>query len=704
MKKQFLFLSIAVLFSTIILSQNPWVQIHPYPTAQDYYDTFFVNEQKGYIVGKKGLIMFTDDGGTTWEKQYENEDRQFKSVFFIDENEGWVAGWGQIYHTINGGEYWEMQDRPIIFGDLQDIFFINQDTGWVVGSYKIILKTTDGGENWVKVMNSTVSQMNFVSVYFTDAIHGCAVGGTSSGQDEAITMVTEDGGNTWIDTSPDDIHKLNSVYFINQDTGFACGFRETILKTNDGGSTWSLKHNDPIGGFLNEIYLFDDLNGMALSGNHNFFTEDGGNNWTEQYQVMGGTTHIEGFDAFNDSAGFAVGAWGRIVKTTNMGNDWERIDNSTSHPYYGIGFFDELNGLAILEPTYDNHIMMTNDGGYSWFEKQINVGSNLYDISLPSVTVGYLLANKNDKLVKTINGGHDWTILNLPETIDGYYNTIQFLDEQIGYVCGTYGQIFKTTDGGLTWNDKSISSQPFLRGMSFINENEGWLIDYYGKVIKTTTGGSSYSFQTLEDNNITYTPISIFFVNNLVGYITTNEGAIFKTIDSGDQWDVVFSFSDGEYSNIYFLDENRGWYKSHYGIYYTDNGGESWDLQMDYGFGGALYEIFFLDEENGWFSGVNSIVSKYVSPVSIDEVKEQNEHITIYPNPTNDELLLSTILPVDKISRYEIYDINGRMLVSSNILQNTKIISIDISKLKTGIYVIKAQVNRHYSFSKFVKN
>jgi photosystem II stability/assembly factor-like uncharacterized protein len=417
---------------------------------------------------------------------------------------------------------------------------------------------------------------------------------------------------------------------------------------------------------------------------------------------MEGSTVLLGSNTFNDSSGFAVGAHGRIVKTTDRGNDWERIDNSTSHPYYGIGFFDELNGIATLEPTAQDIIMMTNDGGYSWYEKQIDAGSNFYDMSLPSKNVGYLLANYNDKLVKTTNGGIDWTTSDLPEITDGYYNTMQFVNEQTGYIIGTYGQILKTIDGGLNWTSAQISGQPFLRDLAFVNENLGWLVDYYGQVIKTENGGESFSFYPLEENAITYSPRSICFANEQIGYLSTTEGPVFKTVNAGDSWEIVYEFSDGEYSKVNFIDEDRGFYKSQYRIYYTENGGEIWEEQVNI-FYSVLFEVFFLDEETGWYCGSNSIVGEYVGPVSINESVEEDFGLKTFPNPAKDQLSLSLDEIKSENIQIKIVDLNGREGQAFSVKNASEHVQLDISKLNPGLYIVSLQTENKRYFSRFIK-
>src|SRR6266513_2933468 len=70
------------------------------------------------------------------------------------------------------------------------VSFIDANNGTAVGWYGIILRTTDGGANWVKQTSGTTSFLYGVS--FTDANNGTAVG------EDGTIVRTTDGGANWV--------------------------------------------------------------------------------------------------------------------------------------------------------------------------------------------------------------------------------------------------------------------------------------------------------------------------------------------------------------------------------------------------------------------------------------------------------------------------------------------------------------------------
>src|SRR5205085_2934123 len=61
----------------------------------------------GYAVGWNGagLVLRSDDGGTSWLPQISNSQFRLNDVFFVDDQRGWAVGdGGTILHTGTGGQ------------------------------------------------------------------------------------------------------------------------------------------------------------------------------------------------------------------------------------------------------------------------------------------------------------------------------------------------------------------------------------------------------------------------------------------------------------------------------------------------------------------------------------------------------------------------------------------------------------------------
>ena len=134
-----------------------------------------VTEQVIYSTG--AAIYKTTNGGNTWKALDAIGDWYFNTLFFLDENKGFVGQGrsdyetGKIYKTLNGGASWE--NILSSTHSIKSIYFVNNSKGWAVGCENPIYKTTDGGDSW---QTTPIDKLNLYSVFFIDSVIGWAAG------------------------------------------------------------------------------------------------------------------------------------------------------------------------------------------------------------------------------------------------------------------------------------------------------------------------------------------------------------------------------------------------------------------------------------------------------------------------------------------------------------------------------------------------
>jgi len=163
----------------------------------------FADNKTGWIVGERGVIFHTVDGGKTWEKQLpkvferetfeeelENPPPSLFGVVFKDEKRGWACGIdGTIIYTADGGNTWEQLPSGT---DLTlYTLFLKGDKGWVVGDRGAYLMSSDGGMTWQVQDEVIKSKQPFRDVYFSSTENGWVVGAAGT------VIHTIDGGKTW---------------------------------------------------------------------------------------------------------------------------------------------------------------------------------------------------------------------------------------------------------------------------------------------------------------------------------------------------------------------------------------------------------------------------------------------------------------------------------------------------------------------------
>jgi photosystem II stability/assembly factor-like uncharacterized protein len=93
------------------------------------------------------------------------------------------------------GWFWQ---NPLPTGNsLKAVNFVNENVGWAVGDFGTIVKTVNGGEDWVLQKCNLTN--DFYGVYFIDSVNGFVVGGHPrySSDLSGIILKTSNGGETW---------------------------------------------------------------------------------------------------------------------------------------------------------------------------------------------------------------------------------------------------------------------------------------------------------------------------------------------------------------------------------------------------------------------------------------------------------------------------------------------------------------------------
>jgi photosystem II stability/assembly factor-like uncharacterized protein len=260
--------------------------------------------------------------------------------------------------------------------------------------------------------------------------------------------------------------------------------------------------------------------------------------------------------------GFAVGALGTIVKTTDGGDTWKLIYNNKSSQLESL-FCLDTNKVYIV----GNGIYKSNDGGQTWISKSIGTNNNLHSIFFVDSIVGYAVG-ESGLILKTIDQGISWQTLKMSNSYNN--NSVYFIDRDTGFVAGNDG-IFKTTNGGNTWILSKAALDTRFRSLYFTDKNVGYVSGEMGVILKTINCGIDW-FPV--NNSLKYDLNSIIFPTSEIGYAFGVAGIILKTINAGQRWSMYYG---NGYSDLYaasFISADTGFVVGREGVILkTINGG-----------------------------------------------------------------------------------------------------------------------------------
>lgn len=269
-------------------------------------DVYFLNDQSGWIVGSLGTMMYTNDGGNTWNGFTVDEGR-LNNVNFLDNEKGWVVGReGAIYKTDDGGAAWE----KIPFSgypsdvDFYKIHFMDDSLGFVLGYYGVY-RTTDNGVTWENNWLPVVPNRGAWSMSFIDSQVGYLLGSQWMDPDPVVIYKTSDGGLGWQDVVESKASVLKSVLtieFVDEEIGWAGG--GVVMKTTDGGRSWVTQLEEAT---VRKFLFFDTDNGFAVGGQRILYTTDGGATWDDVLSPDDRIADLRGISFIDRQTGWVVG-------------------------------------------------------------------------------------------------------------------------------------------------------------------------------------------------------------------------------------------------------------------------------------------------------------------------------------------------------------------------------------------------------------
>ena len=229
-----------------------------------------------------------------------------------------------------------------------------------------------------------------------------------------------------------------------------------------------------------------------------------------------------------------------------------------------------------------------------------------------------------------------------------------------------------------------------------------------GSISKTTNGGTMWIFQC-KRAQLMY---GVDFIDSLKGYaVGTNRafgtGYIYKTKNSGINWEVNPYYNEGPFWCIAFLDSLIGWIGGTRKILRTTDGGETWEMQID-GLESDLKQMIILKKDkvayvlgDDWNGKTHTFLRADLSDLT--DVKENVNNISTdyllfnnYPNPFNPTTTIHYAVKEKGLVSLAVYDILGRevaSLVNESKDEGSYSINFNANELPSGVYIYSLRVN-----------
>lgn len=228
----------------------------------------------------------------------------------------------------------------------------------------------------------------------------------------------------------------------------------------------------------------------------------------------------------------------------------------------GIHQIIELDSGPWIGLAGNRQILRSTDQGQDWEILYDCSDLILDDLFHPTPEIIYVSAHIADIyldrkhfLLKSIDGGNSWSAIHLPSESRrrDYY---AFIGASVIYSFGESGFIWRSADGGISWQKQQASTSRDLYVAHFQNELSGIIAGQSGVIFRTEDGGENWLNVSLPSGAGDIR--RLFFLNDQTGYLSDGSD-IYQTIDGGMTWTlfhdgIVRYFQSAPNGNIFFRD------------------------------------------------------------------------------------------------------------------------------------------------------
>ena len=287
---------------------------------------------------------------------------------------------------------WDVQQSGVQ-DNLNGVVFPSSTTGYAVGANGTILKTTDEGKTWRRLVERKEAGPVFDEVLFSSPTEGWVKG-------ETTLLHTSDGGETWDrPTAPGTSYGPCAV---SGNTFYQMPIPRLgahIDATSDGGKTWKvLEGKLPSNAFVTVCFVDDKHGWLAQAGGHTARTEDGGATWTTVDVPNGGSfSRIQFVTADTGWIMSSRDHGGGIHATSDGGKTWvaRYAGIESYYPIADMRFLNDKNGFLLAADKNGYQCLRTDTGGTKWATiGHLIVDHHVHSLSFPDTTHGWVVGDK----------------------------------------------------------------------------------------------------------------------------------------------------------------------------------------------------------------------------------------------------------------------------------------------------------------------
>jgi len=645
-----------------------------------------------YLAGNSGVcFIYRYTGGA--KTVYTGTAANLAGVQFLNDSVGFVWGTnGVLLKTTDGGNNW----NPIATNtsdSIKKIQFIDENTGYMMVD-SVISKTTNGGALWTPL--TLPPSVKFKDFHFFDSQNGQICGQQTTPSLSGYLYATTNGGSSWNQLYSDTCAFTKLIY-TNDSNGYLYGTTSTnplLLETNNTGNNWVVKYSNAswtlgsdVVTYNNQtLFISNEIIGSYIYGTPEFL--DPNSSGIVYFPVNLYTSHANNEEMLYlvTSGGlFRYVSGNSICKQLNFVNG---VSANTSNPYNILAPGKKVRFKALL---------------YNSTPDTIIVAKGTVRCSSPYITIIDSTANFNNVLNHQSLWSADEYEIELSANIpNNYVVHLEFLFVNQNPV-GTL--------------QKSIIDLPIINNPFSMSS-----ITTFDTATANTQGNGNGIIEPNETAQLTP-----FIKNETIHYFNTINGHLFSKFPQCAIWtNVALPDGTGAVNNNYS-----------YGIMdpaqvnqptgpfvFTDSFKVDYNIPLTLALNGSLKT--YTDENNYIYKNYSNILYNFGIDFTVDSTfslppdsllqvapdssanaiipvtPSSSSLYSLFPNPNNGEFsLITNRKAVMENAVVEIYNLLGTRIYNRTIQDST--INITISDQPSGVYFLTVTANHSKQTIKIIK-
>lgn len=277
--------------------------------------------------------------------------------------------------------------------------------------------------------------------------------------ERGIVVFSDDGGASWTQGRVPVSVTLAAVFMASDALGWVAGHDGVVLRTKDGGHSWD------------KVLDGDQANALLIAD--------------LQARIAAAEAEL---DRGGDAAAERLEALQMRLEDVEAGASF-----GPSRPLLGLWFDDERRGYAVGA---FGQLLRTDDGGDSWrsLSGLLDNADSLHFNAIARVAdLGLVIAGERGALWLSKDDGASWS--RLDTGYDGHLYGVLRAPSGALFAYGFAGNLFRSDDYGHSWKPLPRATEKTIVGGMALADGRLVLVARNGRVIASSDGGAS--FQTL---------------------------------------------------------------------------------------------------------------------------------------------------------------------------------------------------------------